>query len=75
MEQNIPNLKFGELCQEIMTDYNLQNNQKKVRLNKRDNLPEEKYKHFKMLLLVCLRRAFIDYVEQDVEGDRIGCAF
>ena len=75
LEENTSNLKFGELCQEIMTDYNLQNNQKKVRLNKQDNLPEEKYKHFKMLLLVCLRRAFIDYVEQDVEGDRIGCAF
>lgn len=58
-----------------MTDYNLQNNQKKVRLNGKDNLPDEKYKHFKMLLLVCLRRTFVDYLQKDVEGERFGCKF
>lgn len=68
-------LTFGELCQAIMTDYNMQNNQKKVRLNKKDNLPDEKYKHFKMLLLVCLRKAFIDYLENDIAGKKIGCGF
>ena len=68
-------LSFGEVCQAIMTDYNLQNNQKKVRLNGKDNLPDEKYKHFKMLLLVCLRRTFVDYLQKDVEGERFGCKF
>ncbi len=68
-------LTLGELCQAIMTDYNLQNNQKKVRLNKKDNLPEEKYKHYRELPAVCLKRAFIDYIKEDVEGDRFGCAF
>lgn len=68
-------LSFGGVCQAIMTDYNLQNNQKKVRLNGKDNLPDEKYKHFKMLLLVCLRRTFVDYLQKDVEGERFGCKF
>lgn len=75
LQQNGKRLTFGELCQAIMTDYNMQNNQKKVRLNKKDNLPDEKYKHFKMLLLVCLRETFIDYLKKDVAGEKFDCAF
>lgn len=75
LQKSAENFTFGELCQTIMTDYNLQNNQKKVRLNRKDNLPDEKYKHFKMLLLVCLRKAFINYLKKDIAGEEIGCGF
>lgn len=66
---------FGELCQRIMTDYNLQNPEKRVRSNRRDRLPEPKYEHFKMLLLECLREAFLEYVREDVMGACWKCGF
>lgn len=62
------NLEFGEFCQLVMTDYNLQNTQKKVRSNRNDKLPEPKYEHFKMLLLAGIRKAFLNYVEEEIMG-------
>lgn len=62
------NLEFGEFCQLVMTDYNLQNTQKKVRDNRNDRLPEPKYEHFKMLLLEGIRKAFLNYVNEEIMG-------
>ncbi|MDY3773562.1 MAG: type VI-A CRISPR-associated RNA-guided ribonuclease Cas13a [Eubacterium sp.] len=62
------NLEFGEFCQLVMTDYNLQNTQKKVRSNRNDKLPEPIYEHFKMLLLEGIRKAFLNYVNEEIMG-------
>lgn len=74
-EKTSLNMQFGELCQSIMTDYYLQNSEKKVRNNRKDTLQNAKYEHFKMLLLTCLRRAFMKYVNEEVMGEKMGCAF
>ena len=68
-------LEFGELCQLIMTDYNLQNSQKKVRSNQNARQPEAKYEHFKMILLKYIREAFISYIKEEVMGTDWGCGF
>lgn len=57
-------MAFGEICQQMMTDYNLQNNQKQVRTNK-DRRTKEKYEHFPLLLSKILRRAFVAYLKQE----------
>ena len=49
---------FGKVCQFINTEYNQQNNGKQE---------EEIYKHFKMLLPVCVRKAFQSYIDQHYE--------
>lgn len=51
----------------IMTDYNQQNSQQKVRTNKKDNLPEAKYEHFKMLLYKGILEMFIQYYKRKGE--------
>lgn len=69
---------FGELCQLLMTDYEQQNKDKnkhatKCNLNKRTGkneknnfiLSKEKYTHFKMLLYVCLKDIFIEYLKKN----------
>lgn len=67
-------LEFSEMCQKIMTDYNLQNQQKKVRTNKDKNMPKEKYVYFKMLLLNCIQEAFLTYCERLVGNNKL-CKF
>lgn len=62
-------IEFGDLCQLILTDYNLQNTQKRVRTNKNNKLPDANYEHFPMLLYKCIRKAFIKYVKQEVISD------
>lgn len=52
---------FGEICQGIMTDYNLQNQIKEVYGKAND---EEKYKHFRMLLYVSIKKAFLAYLKE-----------
>lgn len=76
------NLSFGEICQEIMTEYNQQNNQKKknasaVRVDTTDRkgIKSSKikaieddaqiYKHFRTLLYVGLRNAFMSYIKEE----------
>lgn len=68
---------FGELCQEIMTEYNLQNNQKSkkpsaVKVKDKDGnvsvkeIKDDKtiYKHYVMLLYLGIRQAFYDYINE-----------
>lgn len=66
-ERISPDMSFGSLCQAIMTDYNQQNSQKKVRINKKDNLPDTKYEHFKMLLYKGILEMFMKYYNRKEE--------
>ena len=61
-------ITLGRLCQQIMTDYNMQNQGKKeVRLSNSEN--EEIYQHYRMLLYVCIKQAFFEYLkEKEVFG-------
>ncbi len=68
-------IEFGDLCQLILTDYNLQNTQKRVRTNKNNKLPDANYEHFPMLLYKCIRKAFIKYVKQEVMHKEKPCYF
>lgn len=75
-EKQKQGMEFGELCQCILTDYNLQNSQKKVRSNRNDDLlAEKKYEHFWMLLLECMKTAFIKYVKFDMIESNKECGF
>lgn len=69
------NLDFGEICQQIMTDYEQQNGQKKKmpsaiagkRGGKVRDIEEKnhKYKHFRTLLYIGLREAFKNYLREE----------
>lgn len=50
---------LGEICQQIMTDYELQNQDKRVRKSGKND--REIYKHFRTLLYLYLRETFVDY--------------
>lgn len=66
---NKDGVTFGELCQFIMTDYNLQNQGKKSVLtadqNKdaREKKTGESYQHFPILLHQTIRGMFIEYIK------------
>lgn len=49
---------FGKVCQFINTEYNQQN---------RGKQEEEIYKHFKMILPICVRKAFQSYIDEHYE--------
>lgn len=58
-------LTFGEICQQIMTDVNLQNQGiQKIRTTDQKNnaLHKDIYQHYKMLLMKFIRDAFCAYV-------------
>lgn len=67
------NLNFGEICQQIMIDYEQQNGQKKKMpsaiVSKKGGNPRviennsQKYKHFRTLLYIGLREAFMEYLK------------
>ena len=61
-------ITLAEICQRIMTDYNLYNNQsRKVKNNYvRKNIPDS-YDHFKMLLLKGLREVFAAYIRKELD--------
>lgn len=59
---------FGAICQQIMTDYEMQNNgdftvQTKVMVGNRKKNTEKLYKHFPLLLYKCLQKTFIQYLQ------------
>lgn len=55
---------IGEICQKIMTEYELQNNgTPRVKPNKKGNA-DKIYKHFPMILYRCLRVAYINYLKE-----------
>ena len=61
---------FGEICQGLMIDYMLQNNENKmVRKQNSKNMNQKKdsqiYKHYRTLLYVCLRDAFMEYLKEN----------
>lgn len=65
IKEKNPNITFGEICQQIMTDYNMQNNQE-IRVetggNASGNNKEKSYEHFPPILYQCIQNAFIEYL-------------
>lgn len=82
---NYRNLSFGEICQFIVTDYNQQNNDKKKHVSAKEKTierdgeksktvkavegGEQKYKHFRSLLYLGIKKAFLLYLKK---GQKFG---
>lgn len=67
LEKGSKKLSFGEICQAIMTDYNMQNQgHMKVKVkagpDKENPYDQEIFQHFRMLLYAGIRSAFSDYL-------------
>ena len=59
---------MGEIAQTIMTDYNLQNQQKETsEITASEETKEEKYKSFPMILYRYMRLTFLDFLEKNKE--------
>ena len=65
-------LEFGEVCQQYMTDYNLQNtDNKEVRKNNIQK-GEKSYGHFPMLLYLFVRETFRNYLnDMETQGEKL----
>lgn len=69
------NMSFGEICQQIMTEYNQQNNQMSKRpsavIDKSGKVREVEnttiYKHYRTLLYIGLRKTFQQYIKEKQE--------
>lgn len=61
----VRNRSLSEICQLIMTEYNYQNNQRKVRNGKESPLDQVIFKHYPLLLNRCLAIAFSDFVKEE----------
>ena len=65
--KNLPgntSLTFGQLCQQILTDYHMQNtNRKEVEVNAGGMKEEKSYEHFPILLYQVIREAFKFYLK------------
>ncbi len=59
--KQLENMPFGDMCGQIMSDYNIQNTSKEARNNK--NSADEKYKHFRALLYKIIREMFVGYIK------------
>lgn len=66
-------MSFGKLCQRLMSDYNLQNRgNQKVQANGAQLQEQSSYEHFRTLLHLCVKRAFLTYLENTaVNGENI----
>lgn len=64
---------FGQLCQQFMTDYNMQNQGNKEILSSAQKVKNEKkgkktsYEHYKMILQKCIRKMFENYLNEKEE--------
>lgn len=61
------NVSLGEICQQIMTDYELQNQDKRV--HKSGENKKEIYKHFRTLLYLYMRESFVDYLLKSEQAE------
>lgn len=68
-----PNGTLGEICQQIMTDYAMQNNREmKVETSKHNKSGCEKsYEHFPLILQQCIRDAFCVYLSGGQNGSTV----
>lgn len=59
------NVSFADICKILMTDYNMQNQEKKniesMEQKKKNKGKDENYKHFPLLLHKVLKELFIEY--------------
>ncbi len=59
---------FAEMCQNIMTEYNLQNNQRRTVSSSRDSLLEKDiYMHYPLLLKKIIAKTFASYIKNSNE--------
>ena len=64
---------FGKLCQQFMTDYNMQNQGNKEILSSAQEEKNKKkgkktsYEHYKMILQKCIRKMFENYLNEEKE--------
>lgn len=65
LTENKKDISFGEICQQIMTDYNQQNQGRHTITYNRNGHDHEKYKHFRTLLYLYLKQAFIQYLKDN----------
>lgn len=63
IRKNNPKISFGEVCQQVMTDYNQQNQGVQTVASGQKEKDGEKYKHFPMLLYLYIRTAFLKYLK------------
>ena len=62
---------IGAICQAIMTDYNMQNqDQKTIRTNKQQDTDKkrgqgESYKHFPLILYATMQKLFVSYLQEE----------
>ncbi len=63
--KSIRNYSFAEICQTLMTDYNLQNNNRKKRSAFSSPLDREKYQHYKVILKQCICKSFAVYLNEN----------
>lgn len=65
------NVSFADICMILMTDYNMQNQEKKniesMEQKKKNKGKDENYKHFPLLLHKVLKELFIEYLKQTHE--------
>lgn len=65
------NVSFADICKILMTDYNMQNQEKKniesMEQKKKNKGKDENYKHFPLLLHKVLKELFIEYLKQTHE--------
>lgn len=88
-EIDYEHISFGEICQYIMTDYNLQNTDKKKHVSAKETTEtykgkekksiqkvedrNHKYKHFRTLLYVIIKKAFLSYLrDEEKSGELFG---
>lgn len=67
IDKSASNITFGEMCQQIMTDYNQQNQNIHTVVSGNKSNDTEKYKHFRMLLYMYIQEAFKKYLKENKE--------
>lgn len=63
--ESLKNYSLAEICQQIMTEYNYQNTQRKVRTGKESIFDRVKFQHYPLLLNSCLAASFAVYVKNE----------
>ena len=59
-------ITFAEICQQLMTDMQLQQGEMAKKPESKQNVTDKKaYIHFRLILESCIRSAFLDYVKND----------
>lgn len=72
IDKSASNITFSEMCQQIMTDYNQQNQNIHTVVSGNKSHDNEKYKHFRMLLYMYIQEAFKKYLKSEENKEIYG---